>query len=76
MGVAAGVRDGSAPAVFNAANEAAVKLFLAGRIRFGDIARAIASALAAIDGLPGESVADLSAADCAARNHVVEWSTA
>lgn len=74
LGVAAGVRDGSAPAVFNAANEAAVKLFLSGRIGFGDIARAIASALAAIDGLPSVSVADLSAADLAARNHVIGWS--
>ncbi len=71
LGVAAGIKDGCAPAVFNAANEAAVALFLSGRIEFGDIARAIASTLTAIDGLPSNSVADLSAADLAARNHVV-----
>ena len=34
-------RGGAAPAVFNAANEQAVALFLAGKIRFADIAAAI-----------------------------------
>lgn len=74
LGVGAGIKDGSAPAVFNAANEQAVALFLTGRIEFGDIPRAIESALAAIDGLPSNSVAELAAADLAARQHVVEWS--
>jgi 1-deoxy-D-xylulose-5-phosphate reductoisomerase len=37
-GIAAGRRGGTAPAVFNAANEAAVAAFLAGRIPFGRIA--------------------------------------
>ena len=73
LGVAAGIKDGCAPAVFNAANEQAVELFLAGRIGFAAIPRAIASALAAIDGMPSESVADLTAADVAARTHVVDW---
>jgi 1-deoxy-D-xylulose-5-phosphate reductoisomerase len=45
MGIAAGRAGGAAPAVFNAANEQAVALFLDGRIRFGDIPRAIAAAL-------------------------------
>ncbi|MEO5579602.1 MAG: 1-deoxy-D-xylulose-5-phosphate reductoisomerase, partial [Gemmatimonadaceae bacterium] len=45
MGVEAGRRGGSAPAVYNAANEQAVALFLDGRILFGDIPRAIESAL-------------------------------
>ena len=42
LGVAAGRRGGVAPAVFNAANEAAVALFLSGRIRFAEIGAAIA----------------------------------
>jgi 1-deoxy-D-xylulose-5-phosphate reductoisomerase len=37
LGVAAGRAGGTAPAVFNAANEVAVEAFLAGRILFGDI---------------------------------------
>jgi len=47
LGIEAGRAGGAAPAVFNAANEAAVALFLAGRIRFGDIAVLVRSALAA-----------------------------
>jgi 1-deoxy-D-xylulose-5-phosphate reductoisomerase len=72
LGVEAGRRGGAQPAVFNAANEAAVALFLDGRIAFGGIARAIASALAALDGMPGETLDALRAADRAARNHVRE----
>jgi 1-deoxy-D-xylulose-5-phosphate reductoisomerase len=45
LGVEAGLAAGTAPAVFNAANEQAVALFLEGRIGFGDIARAIEAAL-------------------------------
>ena len=41
--------------MFNAANEAAVSLFLDGRIRFRDIGAAIASALDAFGDLPGDS---------------------
>jgi 1-deoxy-D-xylulose-5-phosphate reductoisomerase len=72
LGVAAGKRGGAAPAVYNAANEQAVSLFLAGRIRFGDIARAIESALEAGGDLPSGSKDDLLAADAAARKHVME----
>src|SRR6185436_12789445 len=43
MGVEAGRLGGSAPAVFNAANERAVALFLDGAISFSDIPRAIES---------------------------------
>jgi 1-deoxy-D-xylulose-5-phosphate reductoisomerase len=73
LGIGAGNTGGSAPAVFNAANEAAVCLFLAGTIAFGDIPRAIASALATIAApshSPVESMTDLTAADAAAREHV------
>jgi 1-deoxy-D-xylulose-5-phosphate reductoisomerase len=58
--------------VFNAANERAVAAFLAGRIRFSDIAGAISSALDKLSGLPAETRAELLAADAAARRHVQE----
>ncbi len=45
IGIDAGRRGGSFPALFNAANEAAVHLFLQGRLRFPDIARAVEAAL-------------------------------
>jgi 1-deoxy-D-xylulose-5-phosphate reductoisomerase len=70
LGVAAGRRGGAAPAVFNAANETAVALFLEGRIRFGEIASAIAGALDALSDLPGDSRDALLAADAAARRNV------
>jgi 1-deoxy-D-xylulose-5-phosphate reductoisomerase len=70
LGMEAGATGGCAPAVFNAANEAAVCRFLEGAITFGEIPRAIASALAAGAGLPCESVSDVTEADAAARGHV------
>ncbi|HXT15621.1 MAG TPA: 1-deoxy-D-xylulose-5-phosphate reductoisomerase [Gemmatimonadaceae bacterium] len=72
LGVAAGRRGGAAPAVFNAANEAAVALFLDGRIRFGEIGTAIAGALDALAGLPADSREAVLAADAAARRNVHE----
>jgi 1-deoxy-D-xylulose-5-phosphate reductoisomerase len=72
LGVAAGKQGGAAPAVFNAANEAAVALFLDGRIVFGDIGPAIAGALDALGSMPGDSRDALVAADSAARRHVQE----
>ena len=59
--------------VFNAANEQAVALFLAGRIRFGDITRAIESALDAFSSLSGATRDELLAADAAGRRHVMEF---
>src|SRR5581483_4999894 len=50
LGIEAGRRGGIAPAVFNAANEAAVALFLAGAIPFGGIAAAIERALSEVQG--------------------------
>jgi 1-deoxy-D-xylulose-5-phosphate reductoisomerase len=58
--------------VFNAANEAAVALFLEGRITFGDIGPAIAGALDVLGSMPGGSRDDLLAADAAARRNVQE----
>jgi 1-deoxy-D-xylulose-5-phosphate reductoisomerase len=72
LGVSAGRKGGAAPAVFNAANEAAVALFLDARIRFGDIGVAIAGALDALGDLPGDSREAILAADAAARRFVQE----
>ena len=72
LGIEAGRRGGAAPAVFNAGNERAVALFLEGRIPFGEIPRAIESALAACSSAPGGSRDALLAADAAARHHVSE----
>ena len=72
LGVRAGCAGGAAPAVFNAANEEAVALFLDGRIRFGDIPRAIESALDAHASMPAGSREALLLADDAARRHVKE----
>ena len=72
LGLAAGRQGGAAPAVFNAANEAAVSLFLDGRVRFRDIGAAIAGALDALGDLPADSRETLLAADAAARRFVQE----
>jgi 1-deoxy-D-xylulose-5-phosphate reductoisomerase len=72
LGMWAGRVGGAAPAVFNAANERAVALFLDGAIRFGDIARAIDSALAALGDRPAGSREAILAADADARRHVQE----
>ena len=73
LGIAAGKRGGAAPAVFNAANEEAVAMFLAGAISFGDIPRAIGSALDAVGDQAGETLEALVAADASARAHVREF---
>ena len=70
LGVDAGRVGGAAPAVFNAANEQAVALFLEGRITFTQIASAIESALSTLGGSPGETREALLAADSTARRHV------
>lgn len=72
MGIEAGKRGGSAPAVYNAANEQAVALFLDGAINFGDIPRAIGSALDRLGHLAGTTREELLDADASARRHVRE----
>ena len=72
LGIEAGRRGGSQPAVYNAANEEAVARFLDGKIAFGGIPRAIDSALTALRGMPGGTLDALRSADRAARNHVKE----
>ncbi|MBC7843936.1 MAG: 1-deoxy-D-xylulose-5-phosphate reductoisomerase [Gemmatimonadaceae bacterium] len=73
LGVDAGRHGGAAPAVFNAANEEAVAGFLNGILSFGDIARAIDSALAALGNMAGDTLEALVQADTAARAHVREF---
>jgi 1-deoxy-D-xylulose-5-phosphate reductoisomerase len=72
LGIAAGKTGGAAPAVFNGANERAVSAFLAGKIRFPDIAHGISSALDQLSGMPAATRVELLAADAAARRHVQE----
>ena len=72
LGREAGQAGGAAPAVFNAANEAAVALFIDGKIRFMDIPRAIRAALDAVGGAPSDTRAALGEADARARAHVRE----
>ena len=72
LGIGAGKAGGAAPAVFNAANERAVALFLDGRITFGEIPTAIESALTALGGSSSDTRDALLTADAAARHHVSE----
>ena len=75
LGIGAGRAGGAAPAVFNAANEAAVAHFLAGRIRFGEIAELVGRALDACAHAPAGTLDALWSADAAARR-VVDAHTA
>ncbi|MCU0897842.1 MAG: 1-deoxy-D-xylulose-5-phosphate reductoisomerase [Burkholderiales bacterium] len=59
---------GTAPAVFNAANEVAVEAFLAGSLPFLDITRVIESVLARIPARPAHSLEDVLDADRRARS--------
>src|SRR5947209_4460555 len=63
----AGEKGGTYPCVFNAANEAAVAAFLAGRLRFLDIAALVADALERADGAPARDLDELVGVDRAAR---------
>ena len=72
LGLEAGRAGGAAPAVFNAANEQAVALFLEERMTFSQIGDTIAAALDALGGAPAHDKAALLAADAAARTLVLE----
>lgn len=67
LGVAAGRAGGTAPCVYNAANEVAVAAFLEGRIGFGAIADVIEQVLAVEPPRPADSLETVVAADRAAR---------
>ena len=63
----AGERGGTAPCVFNAANEVAVAAFLEGRLPFLGIAEVVEETLASADTSPASELDDLIAADADAR---------
>ena len=70
LGIRAGMRGGAAPAVYNAANERAVALFLEGQISLGDIAPAVEEAMDSLASVAGETRADIMNADAKARRLV------
>lgn len=67
LGRTAAEVGGTAPTAFNAANEVAVELFLAERIRFGQIAETIAAVLDGHRPTEAESLEAVLAADAEAR---------
>ncbi len=67
LGVEAGIRGGTAPAVFNAANEIAVQAFLSRDVRFNEMPEVVTHALATVPGRNVETVDDVLEADTAAR---------
>jgi 1-deoxy-D-xylulose-5-phosphate reductoisomerase len=73
LGVGAGRAGGTAPAVFNAANEVAVAAFLGGRLPFPGIAAAIDAALEGWRGGAAASLDDVLAADLWARRRTDDF---
>jgi len=71
-GIAAGRRGGTAPAVFNAANEAAVAGFLAGGVPFGRISEVIERVLDEHTPEPATTLETVRAADQWARRRAAE----
>jgi 1-deoxy-D-xylulose-5-phosphate reductoisomerase len=67
LGVSAGRQGGTAPAVYNAANEIAVQAFLADRISFGTIGELIDNVLQSHDVQPATDLTTVLAADSWAR---------
>src|SRR5262245_58854081 len=68
----AGETGGTAPCVFNAANEVAVGAFLDGRLSFLGIADVVADALDDADLSPARDLEELVAADAEARRHAAQ----
>jgi 1-deoxy-D-xylulose-5-phosphate reductoisomerase len=64
---AAAVAGGTAPAIFNAANEVAVEAFVAGALPFTGIAELVQQTLASVGAREPSSLADVLAADGEAR---------
>jgi len=67
LGVEAGIRGGTAPAAFNAANEIAVQAFLSRDIRFVEMPEVVGRALETVPVRNVETVDDVLEADMAAR---------
>jgi len=64
---------GTMPTVYNAANEAAVSLFVEGKIRFIDMYSAVEEAMQRHVVLQADSLETVFAADASARNSVFDW---
>ncbi len=73
LALEAGHRGGTFPAVLCAADEVAVQHFLAGHLRFTDIARVIEDALATHAGTADPALDDILAADASARAWAEDW---
>ena len=73
LALEAGRRGGTFPAAMAAADEVAVEHFLAGRIGFMDIPRAIEATLTAHQGTDETSLEDVLAADAWARHWAEDW---
>lgn len=67
---AAHMTDTTAPAIANAANEAAVASFIKGEIGFMDIGRLVSAAVDEVENRPVESLEGVLSADAAARSFV------
>ncbi len=67
LGREAGMKGGTYPCAYNAANEVAVQAFLEGRIGFLDIAAAVEDVLGRVDGSPARDLDELREADRRAR---------
>ncbi|MBT8461707.1 MAG: 1-deoxy-D-xylulose-5-phosphate reductoisomerase, partial [Gemmatimonadetes bacterium] len=72
LGVAAGRSGGTAPAVYNAANEVAVRAFLSGRLSFAGIPKLVEMALSTMPATPVESLEHLVSVDAEARSRSIE----
>jgi 1-deoxy-D-xylulose-5-phosphate reductoisomerase len=73
LALEAGRRGGTHPAVLAAADEVAVQHFLAGHIRFTEIAHSIQDALSAHKPLANPSLEDVLHADAWARSYTEDW---
>ena len=73
LGVEAGREGGTAPAVYNAANEVAVQHFLGGRLIFPGIAEAIAETLERCPARAARSLQDVLESDARARRIAEEF---
>lgn len=73
LGIQAGSRGGTAAAVYSAANEEAVGLFLAGQISFAEIATRVQSALDTVPHRDGLTLDEILAAETQARQQVRQF---
>ncbi|MBL7222574.1 MAG: 1-deoxy-D-xylulose-5-phosphate reductoisomerase [Candidatus Brocadiae bacterium] len=73
LGFRAAEAGGTMGAVLNAANEVAVKSFLAGRLSFPDIARLAEDVMNTHERVPEPTLAEIAAADRWAREEATAW---